>query len=221
MLMSAISARAFPLHHRLRHVRVLATFIRFLVVSTIVIAGLGACEQHDDPPKPGQLTLTFTPAPPAVPNLTLDSGTMHIERINVLGDAPPPMHMPPVQSFDLDVLSPGTSLTFTMLPPGVYSRVQLMFSNVQLQGSWRGTPFSARVASFRPLPVDLRSATGKELAHDENVSFTVGVDVTSWFAANLLDSAAPSAGQLVIDEQNNGAVGAELMMRIGRSFSLQ
>src|SRR5439155_3826993 len=177
----------------------------------------------DQPPKPGLLTVTFVPTAPATPDLVLSSGTLRLDHILVIGDAPPPMHMPPMQAVNLDVLSSGGSLTFTMLPPGVYSRVQLVFENVMLQGTWRGMPFQARLAVFRPMPVDLRSPTGKELGHDMDVTFTVGVDAGSWFAGNVLDGASPppGGGTTLIDEQNNFGVTMELTTRVGRSFSLQ
>jgi hypothetical protein len=216
MLVSAISARAFPLHQRVRQVRILVT------VMLALTAAAAGCGPPDHPPQAGQLSVTFTPRPPALANLMLASGALSLDHILVLGDAPPPMHPPMMPPLDLDVLGSGASITLTMLPPGVYSRVQLSFEDVLIQGTWRGTPFQVRIAAFRPAPVDMRSPTGKELAHGQDVAFAVTIDANAWFAGGLLDSATPSPGnQILIDDQNNVMIASALMMRIAQSFSLQ
>jgi hypothetical protein len=215
VLVSAISARAFPLHQRMRQVRILVTLM-------LALTAAAGCEQPDHPPNAGQLSITFTPKPPTLANLTLGSGALSLDHILVLGDAPPPMHPPMMPPVGVDVLGSPTSVTLTMLPPGVYSRVQLTFEDVLIQGTWRGAAFQVRIAAFRPAPVDMRSPTGKELAHGQDVAFAVSIDANTWLAGDLLDSATPSPGnQILVDDQNNVMVAAALMMRIAQSFSLQ
>ena len=93
--------------------------------------------------------------------------------------------------------------------------------NVQLQGTWRGTPFEARLAMFHGPMVDLLSATARELAPGHDVTFVVDADVASWFAGDVLDGAPAMNGQIRIDGMTNPTVAGTLTDRLRASFSLE
>jgi len=195
--------------------------IGFAVFGVALVA-CGPPEQH---PMPGIATVDVAALPLSVPSLTLSTAVLHIDHIELIGDAGSPNGRPPPPPdpgmADLDLLGSGVLFTFDRLPQGVYSRVSVVFSNVRLDGTWRGTPLHAQLASFHGPPVDLRSAAGKELSSGQNISFTVTVDTGSWFAGDLLDGAMAVNGQLVLDDQHNATIAAQVAMRIGASFSLQ
>jgi hypothetical protein len=72
--------------------------------------------------------------------------------------------------------------------------------------------------------IDLRAATPRELGPDQNVTFTVAANPNTWFADNLLDAvltATPANADLVVTDQENPDVAAELVSRIARSFQLR
>ncbi|HEX8952142.1 MAG TPA: hypothetical protein VF945_09880, partial [Polyangia bacterium] len=68
--------------------------------------------------------------------------------------------------------------------------------------------------------VDLRSSSGVELSAGHDATLAVSVDTASWFAGDLLDTATQSSSQIVVDLNNNTAVGAELLARAVASFAL-
>lgn len=206
-------------------------FFRGLLFGVATLAAGTGCDP--DPPKvdPGKLTVTLTPHTIALPGLTLDSVTAHIRGVQVYGDVPPTG--PPPDPDHLD-FNPATdtpvSLTWDSLRQGIYSRVRLNVAQVNLSGSWRSTPLTIDLGrppnGMGPPPgpneglVDLRSATGKELAPGEDVAFTVDVDAPSWLDATLLDSAVAQNGEIHCNQMDNEAVAAEVMQRVLYSFSL-
>lgn len=186
-----------------------------------IAAGAAACGPPDGHPPPGKLTVAFAPAAANVTDLTLTSATMMIDRIMPLGNAPPPGPPPPTHLTVDALAAAGASIDFDRLPPGVYSRVQFSVDVVMAQGTWRGTPFSALVGMFGGNQIDLRAANGVDLDAGQNATLTVGIDVGSWFAGDVLDGATPSGGQILCDMQNNPATTGQLSMRVNSSFSLQ
>jgi hypothetical protein len=183
------------------------------------VLGLLACG-GPDAHHPGKLTLSVLPSAASTPDLVLTRATMRLEHVQVFGNVPPPRPPPPIDlSFDA-LASGGVSQMFAHLPPGVYSRVQLSVDDVMIEGTWRGTPFTARFMMFGGAPVDLRSLSGHELTPDDDLDLIVTVDVSSWFAGNLLDSAMATGGQITCDGLNNQPVTMELIDRIRRSFAL-
>jgi hypothetical protein len=187
----------------------------------VAIAAASACGPPDMHPPPGTLTVAFKPTPPSVANLTLSSVTLVVDRIMPIGNAPPPGPPPPTR-LTIDALSTtGASLDFDHLPQGVYSRVQFSVDGVTVHGSWRGTPLTAMVGMFGGNQIDLRSSTGREIGPGLDATLSVAVDVSSWFAGDVLDGATSSGGQIVCDMQNNPMVTGQLSMLVNSSFTLQ
>jgi hypothetical protein len=120
----------------------------------------------------------------------------------------------------LDLLSAGQSFSLTMLPQGVYSRVRFTGDQVELEGSWRGVPLKVKLEQQgEGNPVDLRS-NGVEVAPGGVATFAISVDVASWFAGGLLDSATATQQEILVDAANNPAVAAQLAARVAASFGL-
>jgi hypothetical protein len=187
----------------------------------LVLLLVVACGPPEGPPPPGKLTLKLAPAALATANLTLSSADMHIDRIMPIGNVPPPHMPPPPPMLDVDASSTmGASFTFDMLPPGLYSRVQLSVEGVMVMGSWRGTPLTARLGMFGGGMVDVRSATGADVEPSTNATLTVTIDPNQWFAGNLLDGAMTMNGQIVCDMMSNGPITGELNRRVTASFAL-
>ena len=189
------------------------------VALAVALLGLVGCGGPDDRPRPGELSVTFIPVQGSVPEPQLTAATMRLSHIGVFGNAPPPGGPPPPNDINFDALGGGVRRDFT-LPPGIYSRVQLAYENVVINGTWRGTPFQVRLGMMRGFPVDLRATVGRVLSVDNDVAFVVDVDVGSWFAGNVLDGAVASGGQIICDPLNNPTITMEVGMRIGRSFVL-
>jgi hypothetical protein len=179
-----------------------------------------ACGHPMMPPPPGMATVTFTPGPFATAELVISDAHMRLDHVIVLGDVPPHGPPPMMMSLDLDLLAAaGAGVTLT-LPQGLYSRVQLVVEQVDINGTWRGAPLHIHVMQFGGVPVDIRSATGQELFSGDTITFPVHIDPASWFAGALLDTATPSStGEILCDMQNNGPVLMELTRRIDRSFT--
>jgi hypothetical protein len=189
------------------------------LVALVAVAGCHG-QVGAPPPPDGVLTLSIAAsASPAEP-LQLTSASLGIERLTVLGDVAPDARAM-VAEAHIDLLSTGKTLTFMMLPQGLYSRVQFRFEELSLQGSWRGTPLSVHLDSDNGELVDLRSAAGVEVTPGHDGSFAVTVDDNSWFAGDLLDSATQAQGQILVDALDNTAVGSQLFARVPASFSLQ
>jgi hypothetical protein len=205
----------------------------------LALAGLGSACGDGGPPtsaEKGIATVGFTPLEANVSGLALESAGMHIRDILVIGNVPPPPPPrppppgpppsgrpppPPLPDIDLDVLSSGGSVTLSWLPQGLYSRVAFIFERVSLRGTWKGTPFSVSLANVMGQQVGLRASTPQELGPGQDVSFDVTVDPKLWFENGLLDAATPSGGQILLDDQNSGALVEALKARIVASFSLR
>lgn len=200
----------------------------------LVVAAAAACGSPPMVPSPGALTVGFAPLPIDLPELKLDLGSLRLERIVVLGAAPPPRSPMPARSeVDLDLRTAGSSLRFAALPQGIYSRVLFAPDSLVVDGTWRGTPLRVRIAK-QPwggpgappppppfFPVDLRSATGREIAPGLDASLAVTIDVNAWFTGTLLDTAVMTGGQILCDAQNNASLTRRLADRVSRSFALQ
>lgn len=191
-----------------------------LLVGLVVLA---ACDPETHGPRSGVITVDIAPRPAATAGLVLSTARMHLDHIGVFGDTAPP---PPVDA-DLDALSSGLDVTFTDQPQGLYSRVRFGVSRVVINGAWRGVPLEARI-DMGPGPgnmnvVDLRAPSGheQELGPEQDVTFTVAVDVPAWFAGGLLDAAVPRDGRIVLDNTQNAEITRQLGARITRSFLLQ
>jgi hypothetical protein len=193
-----------------------------LACASLLFVACGPPAVH---PEPGKLTVAFTPEPPSIPELTLSSATLVIDHLQPIGNGPPPMPPPPMPLM-IDVLSTApVARIFDPIPPGVYSRVIFSVDNrngpaVNLQGTWRGTPFVARLGAFGGNPVDVRGTVGAEIEPGRDATLSVQIDVGSWFAGNLLDQATASNGQITCDMMNNPQVAGALLMRVDQSFSL-
>jgi hypothetical protein len=155
---------------------------------------------------------------------------MTLNEIHVIGDAapappPPGSHpMPGMDSVMFDALGPAATITVAP-PPGLYSRIQFRIQNVALAGTWKGTPFTANLATFQGPRVNLRASMAQEVGSGDDagtVTFTVTANPSAWFAdPSPLDAATASAnGTIACDDQNNMMVGFQLTQRIAGSFSL-
>lgn len=188
----------------------------------VAAALVPACGQSPvtQPPPNGVLTLDLAPAPPSVAALSLQSATVLIDDLTVIGDITSARADPP--EVGLDLFGATRSLSFALLPQGVYSRVDFHVDRLQAQGTWRGVPLQIQLETPEGAPstVDLRSSSGDELGPGRNVTFTVSIDGSSWFAGNLLDSAAQSSSQIVVDASNNTDLGSQLLSRALASFTL-
>lgn len=191
------------------------------LLAATLAAGCGGMPTAPNPDN-GVLTLTITPADTAVTSLQLDSAALEVENLSVLGDVAPDSRSM-IAKANIDLLSAGSRFTFTMLPQGVYSRVRFNIHHVVFQGTWRGVQVQCQIEIGDDGVggiVDLRTATGGELAPGHDVTLPVTLDVGSWFADNLLDAAVQSGGNIQIDEYNNTAIGQQLATRALSSFTL-
>jgi hypothetical protein len=191
----------------------------------VLLAGLAGCGgRPGHPPAPGVLTIHFAPHTVAVSgNLTLTSARLQLDHVTAIGDAPPPNNEPPpMGELELDALGPGGDVSFSMLLPGLYSRVRFSFSQVMVTGSWKGQPLTVnlgeRMGPMGP-QVDLYATGGHELGHGEDVTFTVGVDASAWFAGNVLDGAPTGPNGVMVDDQS--MVAMAIVGMITQSFTLQ
>jgi len=172
------------------------------------------------PPADGVLTVRITPAPLAVDPLVAQSAKLQIEKLTVLGDVAPDGRAM-VSEFNLDLRSSGAAFTLTMLPQGLYSRVRFNIDHFALQGTWRGMPLQISVEHEEAgAAIDLRSA-GVEVTPGHDAELVVGVDSSTWFADNLLDSATVEGGQIAVDGSHNTALAATLTARLATGYTLQ
>jgi hypothetical protein len=184
------------------------------------LAGCGGAPDTTQSSDPGVLTLRLRPTHTAVDGLELDSATMRLEHVQILGDVPAGDRSM-LSSADVDLLGAASQYEFTMLPQGVYSRVRCVIDRLRLEGAWRGTPLRIDVDSDDEGLVDLRTAAAQELAPGHDVAITAAIDVGSWFAGALLDQATPIAGQIFIDEYANRSVATQLAGRALASVTLE
>ena len=187
-------------------------------VSLTALTGCGNSPGGSGPPA-GTLTVDVAPMTSAVNGLVLSAGKVEIEGLTVLGDVAPDGRSM-IREFSLDLMSPGSSFSLSMLPQGVYSRVRFNVDNVSVAGTWKSTPFTIALDGGDNTIVDLRS-NGVEVTPGHDGALSVSVDPGSWFAGDLLDSAAVSQSQIVVNLTTNTAVGAQLLARVPGSFTLQ
>ncbi|HWE31286.1 MAG TPA: hypothetical protein VHB97_24945 [Polyangia bacterium] len=185
-------------------------------------AAAAACGPGHEPHPSGTLTIVFAPMPANVASLTLSSAMLVVDRIEPIGNVPPPPGPPPILHVPIDATSTAeATVDFPHLPQGIYSRLEFSVDNVAVAGSWRGTPFTVSIDMFGGAEIDLRSNVGVPIGPDEGATMTVGVDVSGWFAGDVLDNAMVSGGQITCDAQNNPAVTAQLSSQVAASFSLR
>ena len=191
-----------------------------LLVAAALASGCGQ-SPGTQPPMGGVLTLNLAPSAPSGSELSLQAAKLEIEGLTVIGDITSARANP--SELALDLLAATRSFTFDMLPQGVYSRVDFHVDSLHAQGTWRGVPLQIEIdgADGAAATVDLRSSSGAELGAGHDVTFTVSVDGSSWFAGDLLDSATQSSSQIVVDANNNTALGAQIFSRVLASFTLQ
>jgi hypothetical protein len=184
------------------------------------LAGCGGIVGGPPPPHDGTLTLSFTPSAASVSQLTLASAGVHLEGISVIGDVAPDGRSM-ISDLQIDALSTtGTSVKLPTIPQGVYSRVRFKVEHTSVQGTWRGMPLSMSLESDDGTPVDLSSSAAVDVAPGHNGTFSVTLDVASWFAGQLLDGATAVSGQITVDNANNATIGSQLKSRVAASFAL-
>jgi hypothetical protein len=185
------------------------------------LAGCGGVVGGPPPPADGTLTLTITPGSASVSQLTLASASVHLEGISVIGDVAPDGRSM-ISDLQIDALSTaGTSVKLATIPQGVYSHVRFKVEHTSAQGTWRGMPLSVSLESDDGTPVDLSSSAAVDVAPGHDGTFSVTLDVASWFAGALLDGATPVSGQITVDNGNNSAIGSQLKSRVAASFALK
>jgi hypothetical protein len=170
------------------------------------------------PPKPGALTLNLRPTPPTRSGLTVHGGAMKLEQLSVFGDvAPDPRGM----LSDATVpWASGLALTFTELPPGLYSRVRFSVDEIAIEGTFDGAPLRVNL-ELEGLRVDLRSPTGVELSPGHDAALTVTIAAGGWLDGVALESAERDGGEIRLDENHNRDLLDDIAARIGAaSFSL-
>ena len=181
------------------------------------VAGCGDMKGQG-PPGSSSVTVRVQPMATAVDGLQLSSGRVEIENLTVLGDVGPSQRTM-VSEFSLDLTSAGKSFMLSMTPQGVYSRVRFSLDDLNVSGTWRGTPFTVQIDPEDQPAIDLLS-TPIDLTPGSSAEFTVSVDPAAWFGNDLLDGATVSAGQLTIDSGHNPTVAATLGSTLPDGFSL-
>ena len=194
-----------------------------LGVLAATVSGWGGCGDdtivHPPPTDAGTLTLVYEPTPPQVSGLSLDQMRFKMEGIAVIGDVAPDARTMVGYEVEIDMLGAPESYGFPLAPPGLYSRVRCNVDEIRFQGTYNGLPLQAQIEADG-MVVDLRDAAGRELGAD-SVTFEVTMDGSQWFANGVLDSAVVSGGQIVIDQNNNLAVGHTLAQQAVSSFALK
>lgn len=183
-----------------------------------LVAASGCTPATMPPPASGTFTFDLLPTVPAPGDLVITSGHLKLEQVMVLGDVTPDDRSM-LDEIDLDLLQPGRSFTFSMLPQGLYSSVRFSIDHLELQGSWKGVPLQISVEPDDAV-VNLRSPIGQEVGPGSSAHFSVTFDVGAWFAGNLLDSAQVASGQIAINGQTNAALAKQLMTQVLASFAL-
>lgn len=171
------------------------------------------------PPKPGALTLTLHPTVPSSSGLVVKGGALRVEQLSVFGDvAPDPRGM--VSDASVPWLS-GLQLTFSELPPGLYSRVRFVVDEITLEGTWAGAPLKLKLELDGALRVDLRSPTGVELAPGHDAALTVSIAAGGWLDGVALDAAEREGGEIRLDDNHNLGLLDDIAAHVGASsFSL-
>ena len=156
--------------------------------------GLLACsDEMPAGPQPGVATVAFAPRPLTIPYIGLTSAKLRLNRLEIIGNVPPPPpnqpppdHPPPdlpprPPGVDLDALSEdGASATLEGLPQGLYSRVRFLLGRITLEGCVQGTRFHVALMPFGVV-VDIRASAPQELGFDRDIAFEISLDPNFWF----------------------------------------
>jgi hypothetical protein len=205
----------------------------------LLASGLVACSDGGtDGPTPGVATVGFVPKALVLPNINLSRATAHLDRLQIIGNVPPPPppgsqpppgsrpppdgHHPPEATVDLDALASTASTgSIENLPQGLYSRMRFMIGRVSLEGRARGAPFQVSLAPFGAV-VDIRASVAQELGLDHDIAFEVSVDPNLWFPPYVFDGATlDGRGVIICDDVSNTQIGSALIQSMLWSFSLQ
>ncbi|HEX4458098.1 MAG TPA: hypothetical protein VIA18_09010 [Polyangia bacterium] len=191
----------------------------FCSIIVLVLAGCGGAPQQAT--SNDTLTLDFAPVALSVADLTVDSAVLSLTDITVVGDTASATGTDD-STITVDVKTGATvGAALMMLPPGVYSRVQLDVQNLTMTGSWRAMPVSITVGAFGGGMVSLRSATGQDVGTSSDSSFAISVDPNQWFANDILDTATVTDGAIVCNTMMNPDLAGMLIGRIASSFSIR
>jgi len=197
----------------------------------LLALALGCSDGGANGPAPGVATIGFVAKALTSPYINLQRAQTRFDRLQLIGNMPPPSSQPPQDhpppsnspppgssvSFDL---SAGASATIEDLPQGLYSRVRFLLGRTSLDGTVRGTVFHVSVAPFGAM-VDVRASQPQELGLEQDVSFQVSVDPNIWFPPYLFDGAVlDDRGQIVCDDVSNPQIGSALVQAMAASFSL-
>jgi hypothetical protein len=184
-------------------------------------------------PAPGVASVGFVARPVINPSINLVRAQARLDRLQIIGNVPPPGSQPPPGSHpppddyrppeatvNLDALSTtASSASIENLRQGLYSRMRFMIGRVSLEGRARGTPFQVSLAPFGAI-VDIRTSMPQELGLDQDISFQVAVDPNIWFPPYLFDGATlDSRGEIVCDDVTNTQIGSALVQGMLWSFS--
>jgi hypothetical protein len=205
----------------------------------LLACGLVACADGGaDGPTPGVATVGFVPRPLVLPNINLSRATARLDRLQIIGNVPPPPppgslpppdsrpppdgYHPPEATVNLDALAstPSTG-SIENLPQGLYSRMRFMIGRVSLEGRARGAPFQVSLAPFGAI-VDIRAPVPQELGLGQDVAFDVTVDPNLWFPPYVFEGGTvDSRGVIICDDVSNTQIGSALIQSMLWSFSLQ
>ena len=206
--------------------------IRGVCGLALVACGLVACaDETPAGPSPGVATVGFSPRALNLPYISLSRARVTLDRLQIIGNQPPPGSQPPPNfpppdrppstTVDLDALSAaGASASLEDLPQGLYSRVRFLIGRISLEGRARGTVFNVSLQPFG-VGVDVRASMAQELGLDQDIDFEVSVDPNVWFPPYVFENAMlDNRGEIVADEVSNPQIGGALIPAIAASFRL-
>jgi len=192
--------------------------------------GLVACsDEMGAGPQPGVANVGFAPRALTIPYINLASAKLRIDRLEIIGNVPPPPpdpnrpppEFPPrVPSIDLDALSDGASATLERLPQGLYSRVRFLLGRITLEGAVQNTRFHVALMPFGAV-VDIRASAPQELGFDRDIAFDIALDPNIWFPPGLFQGAQlDGRGEIVCDDVTNTSLAGALTYAMSGSFRL-
>jgi hypothetical protein len=208
---------------------------RIICGLALLAGGPVACSDGGNTgPAPGVASVGFVARPVISPYINLVRAQARLERLQIIGNVPPPGSLPPPGSHpppddyrppeatvNLDALSTtASSASIEDLRQGLYSRMRFIIGRVSLEGRARGTPFQVSLAPFGAI-VDIRTSMPQELGLDQDISFQVAVDPNIWFPPYVFDGATlDSRGEIICDDVTNTQIGSTIVQGMLRSFSL-
>jgi hypothetical protein len=199
-------------------------------MAMMALALLACSEDMASSPQPGLATVAFAPRPLTIPYIDLSSARLRLDRLEIIGNVPPPLpapgQPPPLEppprppGIDLDALSEGTSETVEDLPQGLYSRVRFLLGRVTLEGTVQATKFHVTLRPFGRV-VDIRASMPQELGFERDITFEVTLEPNFWFPPGLFQGAMlDSRGEIVCDDVSNYWITAALVDAVSGSFHL-